>query len=305
MTNVKENVGRLTGVGPSPFYPTFIMRISSFVIPALLGAAPATQPTTGLTIDQRIDQLLAPPPVIGSAPTPRRSGPPRATAVRAVGLVREGTALSNQLARLGHTADGKHAVLTFTPEPPAAGVAAVAYPPMVVLPDLELDAMERQQSADGGGAAAFRVWGVVTEYKGRNYVRVDRAAGTDADGRAVARTGEVGIADRTGGRAAVAPGSPAVTLARDGRRFADRAGRLNVSADGATDTLTFDVDARTMRDPPMILLPNRVLADMEGQRAGLTKDAKFRCSGTVTEYRGRNYVLLEKAVASQDFDAEF
>ena len=224
---------------------------------------------------------------------------PRRPTTRAAAFVREGTTLQDRLARLGHAAEGHTAVLSFQPD----GDAPVD-PPMIVLPNLELEAMEREQSTAGGGPAVFRVSGVVTEYKGRNYVRIDRAA-ADGDERAVAHSAAGPRVDRTSGRAAVAPAAPVVRLVRDGTHVVNRMGRLNLSADGRTATLTFDSDGRAMRDPPMVVLPNLKAANMEGQRAGLFKDVKFRVSGTVSEYGGRNYILLDKAVASQDFDVDF
>ena len=267
---------------------------------ACLAAGPTTQPT----VDQRIDALLVPPPPppVYRPPAARR-GVPRPTGMLKV--VPEGTQVVDQTGWLGHTADGKSAVFTFTAPP--GDPASVSLPPMIVLPDLELEAMERRQAALGGGPAPFQVSGLVTEYRGRAYLRIDHsldASEPDVGGRPPALA-EGRSTDRTSGAAAVAPGSPVVPVMREGRPIFDQLGRLNRSADGQTDTLTFDADAKTMRDPPMILLPNLRLVTMEQQQLGLTKDVKFRVSGTVTEYRGRNYLLVDKAVVVQDFDADF
>jgi hypothetical protein len=45
-----------------------------------------------------------------------------------------------------------------------------------------------------------------------------------------------------------------------------------------------------------VILPNLKLAAMEGAAAVSTRDTRFRVTGTVTEYRGRNYIMLEKVV---------
>ncbi len=264
------------------------------VAAACLAAGPATRPT----VDERIDELLAPPPprpAVGPPAVPGRKLP-------AVRFVREGTLVVDQTGWLGHTADGRTAVLTFTS---AADRPGVAYPPMIVLPDLELDAMERRATAAVvGGPMSFQVSGLVTEYRGRSYLRVDHsmdASVADVGGRAPPlATGRA--TDRT---PAVAPVTPAVPLVREGTHLVDQLARLTRSADGQTDTLTFTTDAKTMRDPPMILLPNLRLVTMEQQQLGLTKDVRFRVSGTVTEYGGRNYLLIDKAVVVQDFDADF
>ena len=275
---------------------SFAIRISPFVILTVCTAAgPTTAPTTAPSVEQRIGQLLAPPPVVVRKAMP----PPHGRAAKPGAFLRDGATIDEALARLGHTADGRTAVLTFLPDGDRPTL-----PPMVVLPNRELEGMERQQADDGGGPATFRVWGLVTEYKGRNYVRVDRST-VAGDDRAVPRAADASRTDRTSGAAATAPGAPAVSLVRDGTYLTTRTGRLNLSADGKTATLTFDADRRTMRDPPMIVLPNAKLAAMESQRAGLFKDVKFRVSGTVTAYGGRNYILLDKAVAAQDFDVDF
>ena len=262
-----------------------------------LAAAPTTRPaTTAPSVDQRIDQLLAPPP-----PVVRRPTPVRGMTGRVIPYVREGTTVIDLPGHLGHTADRRAAVFTFT-----ADGDGLVYPPMIVLPNLELDAMERQQSAAmaaGGDAGLFRVSGWVTEYKGRNYLRLDRAT-SEPDDRSLPRAAGRRT-DLASGPAAVAPAAVTVPLLRDGTHLPTRTGRLNVSPDGSQAELTFDTDGRAMRDPPMIILPNLKLANMEGQRNGLSKDFKFRVSGTVTEYHGRNYILLDKCVASQDYDSDF
>jgi hypothetical protein len=38
---------------------------------------------------------------------------------------------------------------------------------------------------------------------------------------------------------------------------------------------------------------------------GLAGDLHFRISGTVTEYKGRNYILLDKAVSMADVEKQF
>ena len=270
---------------------------------ACLAAGPTTQPSSAPSVDQRIDQLLAPPPPRPSPPRQAgrtKPGPPLAP-LRAV---REGTYLESQTGRLDHTGDGHTAVFTFD----GGDGTAARNPPMIVLPNLELDAMEREQ-ATLGGDVTFAVWGSVTEYKGRNYLRIDRASNAGGEGGASAMQplprSAGRVTDLTSGRGAVAPGAPAVRLVRGGTHLVDQTGRLNLTPDGRTAVFTFETDGKTMRDPPMVLLPNLKLANMEGQQAGLTKDAKFRVSGTVTEYHGRNYLLLDKAVAAADFDAEF
>jgi hypothetical protein len=45
----------------------------------------------------------------------------------------------------------------------------------------------------------------------------------------------------------------------------------------------------------MLVLPNQQLSRMEGAVTGSDHDLKFRVSGTVTQYSGRNYLLVERS----------
>ena len=60
-----------------------------------------------------------------------------------------------------------------------------------------------------------------------------------------------------------------------------------------------------MQDPPLLILPNLKLQAMEDAVSSSNKDQSFRVSGLVTEYRGRNYLLLEKAVVIPDVEQQF
>ena len=106
-------------------------------------------------------------------------------------------------------------------------------------------------------------------------------------------------ADASTGAGAVAPGAPQLPTRREGTFIIDRMGRLARSADGQWE-FSFDADGQAMQDPPMKVLPNLKLMVMEEavERGGT--DVRFRVSGSLTEYRGRNYILLEKVIVAQD-----
>ena len=106
--------------------------------------------------------------------------------------------------------------------------------------------------------------------------------------------------DATSGSAAIAPGAPSVQVLREGTFIVDRTGRLSRSADGQTWELTFESDGRAMRDPPLVVLPNLKLMAMEDATKAQSRDLRFRVTGMVTEYGGRNYILLEKVVVVPD-----
>ncbi len=111
--------------------------------------------------------------------------------------------------------------------------------------------------------------------------------------------------DTTTGKAAVAPDAPPLPVVREGTHLVNRSGRLNHSSDGQQAIFTFDTDGKTMGDPPMIILPNLKLQAMEGAVLSKASDVHFRISGNVTEYKGRNYILLDKAVVMADVEQQF
>jgi hypothetical protein len=111
--------------------------------------------------------------------------------------------------------------------------------------------------------------------------------------------------DATTGRAAVAPGAPQLNLRREGSIVFDATARLTRSPDGSTAELTFDADGKALKDPPMIILPNLKLMQMESAVAGNSRDLKFKVTGTVTEYKGRNYILLDKVIVVPEVTQQF
>jgi hypothetical protein len=60
-----------------------------------------------------------------------------------------------------------------------------------------------------------------------------------------------------------------------------------------------------MQDPPVIVLPNLKLMQMEQALKGTNRDLRFRITGMVTEYNGRNYILIEKAVVPPEVTNQF
>lgn len=102
--------------------------------------------------------------------------------------------------------------------------------------------------------------------------------------------------DRTTGTGAVAPSAPSLSVLREGSFIVDRVGRLTRASEGQGWEFTFESDGQALRDPPVLVLPNLKLMLMEDQLKETQRDLKFRVTGMVTEYRGRNYILLEKVV---------
>jgi hypothetical protein len=110
-------------------------------------------------------------------------------------------------------------------------------------------------------------------------------------------------ADRMSGRGAVAPDAPVVSVRREGTFIIDRVGRLTHNADRTQAEFVFESDGRALRDPPVVILPNLKLMVMEDAAGGADRDLRFKVSGMLTEYRGRNYLLLEKVVTVPEVEA--
>jgi hypothetical protein len=111
--------------------------------------------------------------------------------------------------------------------------------------------------------------------------------------------------DATSGAAAVAPNAPQLTVLREGTFLVDRIGRLTRGSDGHSWEFNFESDGRAMQDPPVIVLPNLKLMQMEQALKGTNRDLRFRITGMVTEYNGRNYILIEKAVVPPEVTNQF
>lgn len=106
--------------------------------------------------------------------------------------------------------------------------------------------------------------------------------------------------DKKSGPGAVAPSAPVVTVLREGTFLVDRIGRLSRTADGSQAEFVFESDGTALQDPPLVIMPNLKLQQMEDTLTTAIKDPRFRVSGTLSEYRGRNYILLDKVVVVPD-----
>ena len=106
--------------------------------------------------------------------------------------------------------------------------------------------------------------------------------------------------DKSTGRGAVVPNAPVLNVMREGTPIVNRVGRLSPGAEGGAAEFTFESDGAALRDPPLLILPNLKLMIMEDSVRGANRDLRFRVTGMVTEYRGRNYLLLEKVSVLTD-----
>jgi hypothetical protein len=87
-------------------------------------------------------------------------------------------------------------------------------------------------------------------------------------------------------------------LLPDGHRLVDRPGRLQ--REGDYWVYAFESRSTERAEPPLRLLPNRALEDMEIASAGGTRPIVFLVSGEVTEYHSVNYLLVQKMLVRPD-----
>ncbi|MEL7237871.1 MAG: hypothetical protein AAGK78_03345 [Planctomycetota bacterium] len=128
--------------------------------------------------------------------------------------------------------------------------------------------------------------------------RLLQESATEAEGERLEARRTVDY-DRTTGRGdlAVAPNTTPQRLLPEGSFVVDRPGRVRETTGGNLE-FVFDADGQTTDsagDPPMVLVPNLNLQALEGAWNADT-NRRFRITGRVTEYRGRNHLVLEKVV---------
>ena len=113
-------------------------------------------------------------------------------------------------------------------------------------------------------------------------------------------SGETNLATGSGPDA-VAPDTRPQPLLREGTYVVDRPGYARRTQDGRVE-FVFASDGSNpdaAGDPPMVLMPNLNLQALENAADG-DPGRRFRVTGRVSEYRGRNHLLLEKVVAVRD-----
>ncbi len=80
----------------------------------------------------------------------------------------------------------------------------------------------------------------------------------------------------------------------EGYFLVDRAGRLTRDGDWFVFNFTGDNNPGSTPDPPMRMLPNRMLERMIRESKGSTVSVEFIVSGEVTDFMGENHLLLRK-----------
>jgi hypothetical protein len=101
---------------------------------------------------------------------------------------------------------------------------------------------------------------------------------------------------------ATAPNEPKAQRIREGQFIWNRTGRLVKDDKTGTFLFAFDSDGKGMKDPPMALLPSHLLMNMEDASEKGTRPVKFKISGEVTEYRGKNFLYVRYMQAVRDLN---
>ena len=103
----------------------------------------------------------------------------------------------------------------------------------------------------------------------------------------------------------IPPNPPTLTLKREGQFITDAVCRMQKTLDGQGFELVFETDGKGLADPPVGVLQNQNLASMELLIEGINRDPKFHVTGMLTEYKGKNYILIEKATMVSDVVQQF
>ncbi len=179
---------------------------------------------------------------------------------------------------------------------------------LTLMPCTLLASLEQLVESMPDEQIVFDLTGQVFVYRGRNflmpthaprlvdYVPPSRPDDIDLKAAAPADSAEAILRDldRTVGPLARSPRRAAATTANPpvapGTMVLWRHGWM-VREPGGAWSFVFGADATGLNDPPMILLPCRMLEDMERHALRSSPDEPLLVSGRVTRYRGRNYLL--------------
>ncbi len=99
-----------------------------------------------------------------------------------------------------------------------------------------------------------------------------------------------------------APNTPKTARVREGEFVWNRVGRLEKDEKTGSWFFAFEADGQNMQDPPMILIPSRLLATMESASVSGTLPTRFKVSGEVTEYSGKNYLWVQHMEILRDLN---
>lgn len=88
------------------------------------------------------------------------------------------------------------------------------------------------------------------------------------------------------------PAPPSNIQVHEGTTIVGKIGRLRYTAAHEAE-FVYESDGRVIR---LLILPSTELAQMEATVAASGADTRFEVTGMATEYRGRNYILIENVL---------
>jgi hypothetical protein len=253
---------------------------------------------------------LAIVPGVLAQPAPSLDTPPAQPAVGADGLVPEGTFLVQQFGTMRRLGPASW-VIVFAP-----GEDGKVLPPMIVLPNINLQAME-QITGPKEDPTGFLVSGQVLRYDNQNYLLITIFTPSNEPAEALEANEPLDIenesvataplsddptveellarmeAESDAGWIATPPQTTGSSpgLLTDGTLLALRRGRVMRSdAGGWRFIMDADADADPWTDLPQELLPCRSLEQIRARLDIIGQD-EFTISGRVFLYKGANYLL--------------
>ncbi len=96
------------------------------------------------------------------------------------------------------------------------------------------------------------------------------------------------------------PGAGTARKWKDNQVILDREGRIQLNVQSGQFLFLFDSDSKFLEMPPVVLMPCRQLEQMENIAANALYPLRFRISGTVVKFQGKDYLLLEKTMALEN-----
>jgi hypothetical protein len=266
--------------------------------PAATGPSSTSVPTAESVLQGLLRDKAEPDRSTATAPNNAGSAGPT---LGSDGLLREGEKIE---LRAGHLLrqDGGTMLFAFdSKEQPA-------YPPMAIIPSRRRAALEDAAGFSdnrNGADMTFRISAEVTQYRGKNYLYIKPIGvplPVPAKAPASAPAPAIGpqAAAELAPPAQAAPMAPAIAHHPEETLIINRTGRLVRDTKTGMELFVLDGDGKQMADPPMGVIPCKLLALMEDATDYGAKSQKFHISGEVTLYRGRNFLYLKAMSAVID-----
>lgn len=217
--------------------------------------------------------------------------------LEANGMLREGQQIQMRGGQLKKDVDGNSIFVFDERQEPR-------YPPMGVIPSRRLERMEDVAFAEGrnGSDTNFTIDAEVTQFRGKNYLYINSNPGGIPKRAATATATASAPAAKVAFIDVPAPSTPVTVLHPETFVITGRDGRFIKDLKTGIELFTFYSDGQKMFDPPMGLIPCRMLAQLEDLSEMGNKPLRFKVSGEVTLYRGKNYLYLRTAIEVKDMN---